>query len=80
MEATTTLSGSGFPTKEASRRDMNALDRCDLCGAKAWVRAVLHSSELLFCAHHGSQHIDALYEKALFVQDDRSELAEEELL
>ncbi len=53
------------------RRDLNALDRCDVCGARAWVRAVMRESELLFCAHHGSAHIEALLESAIFVQDDR---------
>ena len=35
-------------------RELNALDRCDRCGAQAYVRVVLESSggELLFCAHH----------------------------
>lgn len=35
-------------------RELNALDRCDRCGAQAYVRAVLDLSggELLFCAHH----------------------------
>lgn len=53
------------------RRDLNAHDRCDICGARAWVRAVMKTSELLFCAHHGSAHIEALLESAIFVQDDR---------
>lgn len=36
-------------------------DRCDRCGARAYVRAVLHAGgELLFCAHHGREHIPAL--------------------
>ncbi|HEU0100810.1 MAG TPA: hypothetical protein VFR07_00655 [Mycobacteriales bacterium] len=31
-----------------------ARDRCDRCGARAYVRATLPSgSELLFCGHHG---------------------------
>lgn len=35
-------------------RELTALDRCDRCGAQAYVRAVLQSSggELLFCGHH----------------------------
>src|SRR5690625_1375505 len=34
-------------------------DRCDRCGAQAFVRVVLNSGELLFCAHHGRKHADA---------------------
>ncbi len=52
------------------RRDLTALDRCDVCGARAWVRAVMKTSELLFCAHHGTAHLAALTATALFVQDD----------
>lgn len=59
------------------RRELNALDRCDVCDARAWVRAVMRTSELLFCAHHANIHLDALRETALFVQDDRNLLLEE---
>lgn len=33
---------------------LTTMDRCDRCGAQAYVRAVLESSggELLFCGHH----------------------------
>jgi len=35
-------------------RELTTLDRCDRCGAQAYVRATLASSggRLLFCAHH----------------------------
>ncbi|HYN29577.1 MAG TPA: hypothetical protein VES95_06865 [Dermatophilaceae bacterium] len=40
---------------------LNAADRCDRCGAQAYVRARLHAGgELLFCAHHGREHVPAL--------------------
>ena len=41
-------------TKTAVTRELNALDRCDRCGAQAFVRAVLETSggELFFCGHH----------------------------
>lgn len=40
---------------------LNAADRCDRCSAQAYVRARLHSGgELLFCAHHGREHIPML--------------------
>lgn len=33
---------------------LTAADRCDRCGAQAYLRVVLMSGgELLFCAHHG---------------------------
>lgn len=35
-------------------RELTTMDRCDRCGAQAYVRATLRSSggTLLFCAHH----------------------------
>jgi hypothetical protein len=55
---------------------MTAADRCDRCGAKAYVRARLHAGgELLFCAHHGREHIPALKDLAE-IDDDTSRLDE----
>jgi hypothetical protein len=48
---------------------LNAHDRCDRCGAQAFVRAVLKSGDLLFCAHHGRRYQDGLAAVALFVED-----------
>ncbi|MGG5172830.1 DUF7455 domain-containing protein [Pseudarthrobacter sp. J1738] len=41
-------------TTAVAARKLDALDRCDRCGAQAYVRVVLESSggELLFCGHH----------------------------
>ena len=40
---------------------LTAADRCDRCGAQAYLRVVLMSGgELLFCAHHGREHEAAL--------------------
>ena len=40
-------------------------DRCDRCGARARLRAVLPSGgELLFCGHHGRRHSARLAEMA----------------
>lgn len=44
---------------------LSTSDRCDRCGAQAYVRARLHAGgELLFCAHHGRQHAPALTDHA----------------
>ena len=51
-----------------------ALDRCDRCGAQAFVRAVLTSGDLLFCAHHGRAHAARLAEVAIEVQDDTARI------
>jgi hypothetical protein len=55
---------------------LTAADRCDRCGAQAYVRARLHAGgELLFCAHHGREHIPKLREHA-DIQDESDRLVE----
>ena len=49
---------------------LTAADRCDRCGARAYIRVVLPGGgELLFCAHHGRAYADRLGQVALEVQD-----------
>ncbi|UJH71290.1 hypothetical protein [Ornithinimicrobium sp. INDO-MA30-4] len=41
--------------------ELTVADRCDRCGAQAYVRARLAGDlQLLFCAHHGREHNDKL--------------------
>lgn len=56
---------------------LTAQDRCDACGAQAYVRVELASGELLFCAHHARKHADALARVALSIQDETARLDEE---
>ncbi len=50
---------------------LNSADRCDRCGAQAYVRVTMASGfELLFCAHHGKEHADKLKQVALKIQDE----------
>lgn len=54
---------------------LNAADRCDRCGAQAYVRVTLASGgELLFCGHHGRAHSDKLKQVALNIQDETSRI------
>ena len=56
---------------------LTAADRCDRCGAQAYVRVVLVSGgELLFCAHHGREHAPALSDAAATIQDQSDRLFE----
>lgn len=49
---------------------LKAADRCDYCGAQAFVRAVFAGGgDLLFCGHHGREHNDALQKVALKIFD-----------
>jgi acetyl-CoA carboxylase beta subunit len=55
---------------------MNAVHRCDRCGAQAYVRVLFRSChDLLFCAHHYRQHAPALAKIAAGIQDDTDRLA-----
>jgi hypothetical protein len=50
---------------------LNASDRCDRCGAQAYVRVTMTSGfELLFCAHHSKEHADKLKQVALEIHDE----------
>lgn len=48
---------------------LNALDRCDKCGAQAKVRATLANGELYFCGHHARETGNKLVLQALKVFD-----------
>ena len=55
---------------------LTAADRCDRCGARAYVRVVLPNFlELLFCAHHNRQYSSALADIAVEIQDETMRLA-----
>ena len=69
-----TLTGALAPTKP-----LTALDVCDRCGAQAYVRVLLpNSGELLFCAHHGREHAQALAKVAVDIQDETGRLTNPE--
>ena len=54
---------------------LTAADRCDRCGAQAYLRVELQSGgELLFCAHHAREHGDKLREVATTVVDETHKL------
>ena len=50
---------------------LKAADRCDRCGAQAYVRVVMPGGgELLFCGHHYSQNAEVLKTKAVSIVDE----------
>ena len=51
-----------------------ATDRCDVCGAQAYIRVQLDSGELLFCAHHGNANKDKLSPLVINWHDQSEEL------
>jgi hypothetical protein len=82
------MSGSGYLAKDRAGRPESekadgalagaliAADRCDRCGAQAYVRVLLPSRlELLFCAHHNRQYAPALAKIAVEIRDETERLA-----
>src|SRR5882724_11745700 len=54
---------------------LSALDRCDRCGAQAYLRVILASGgELLFCAHHGKKYEEGLRSVAAEIHDETAKL------
>ena len=60
-------------TLEAPR--LTAHDRCDRCGAQAYVKVMLEAGgELMFCAHHARAHQDAFTSIASEIIDETERL------
>ena len=54
---------------------LTAADRCDRCGAQAYVRATLPAgTELLFCGHHGNEHRPSLLVAGASLHDETDKL------
>ncbi|UUT35365.1 DUF7455 domain-containing protein [Microbacterium elymi] len=55
---------------------LTAMDRCDACGAQAYISAEVNGSELLFCAHHGRKYEAKLASVATSWHDETARLDE----
>lgn len=53
---------------------LTAADRCDICGAQAFIRVVLASGDLVFCGHHGTANKAKLEPIAISWQDETGKL------
>ena len=68
---------AAMTTAVAPSAPLTAEDRCDRCGAQAYLRVELQSGgELLFCAHHAREHGEALKQVAAAVHDETHRLAD----
>jgi hypothetical protein len=64
-------------TAVAPSASLTAADRCDRCGAQAYLRVELQTGgELLFCAHHAREHGDKIKEIAANVIDETHRLTQ----
>lgn len=51
----------GMETATVNAPLLQLTDRCDACGAQAFVRATMETgNDLLFCGHHGTKNEPAL--------------------
>jgi hypothetical protein len=65
---------TGTATPPAPTPTLTAADRCDRCGAQAYVRVVLASGDLLFCGHHAKAYEDKLKQTAVDWVDETATL------
>lgn len=49
---------------------MDHSDRCDKCGAQAFMLMTLKSGDLMFCAHHGREYRPLMEKDALLITDE----------
>jgi hypothetical protein len=69
--------GADVSTTVATSFEMTAEDRCDRCGAQAYVRAVMPSgSDLFFCAHHWRDNADVLRSVAASIHQELDRLVD----
>lgn len=70
-----TLIQSKAEAGTVDRVELTGHDRCDRCGAQAYVKIGLLDGELMFCGHHYTVHAEALASVAVTVDDQRDLLA-----
>lgn len=76
-EETKTRGGELVTPTLAPNTPLTAIDRCDRCGAQAYVRvSLLSGGELLFCGHHFAEYGPALKAASAHVHDETSRLDE----
>ena len=69
--------GQKVTTAVAPSTPLTATDRCDRCGAQAYLRVELvGGGDLLFCAHHAREHGDKLREIAAEIHDETGKLVD----
>jgi hypothetical protein len=60
--------------EEVTVRDLVIADRCDRCGAQAFIIASKGDYELLFCLHEGNKHMEKLKESGFDIMDQSGRL------
>ncbi|MCS4484441.1 hypothetical protein NXS08_02925 [Gleimia sp. 6138-11-ORH1] len=55
--------------EETVATGLKVSDRCDLCGAQAFVEVIMQSGTLLFCGHHSRKFQHTYVQQAVRVND-----------
>ncbi|WP_124054916.1 DUF7455 domain-containing protein [Arcanobacterium ihumii] len=55
-------------------KQLTAADRCDACGAQAYVAVEMPYGNLMFCAHHARQHRAKIDEVAIHIVDQTDQI------
>lgn len=72
---TATLSAPAEPATTTPAKDwvVDTKQRCDRCGAQAYIRATnSRNLSLIFCGHHGRKVIDNLPKESWIIEDHTS--------
>lgn len=78
MSMNATAEPTALPTETVSEYRFTAADRCDSCGAQAYVGAEVNGTELLYCAHHGRKYEQKLRAVATSWHDESVRLLEDQ--
>lgn len=66
------------PAETVTELRLTLMDRCDACGAAAYIAAEAYGTELLYCAHHGRKYEEKLRAVATSWHDETIRLFEEQ--
>ena len=62
--------------EKIKEKQLKIADRCDSCGAQAFVLVKMLTGELMFCGHHYNKHKDKLNNQAYEIIDERHHINE----
>ena len=74
MGQETTVEAELIEQVDESTQSLTAHDRCDVCGAQAYIRVELASGDLIFCSHHGNEKKAQLEPVTVSWHDESSKL------
>lgn len=76
--ATATLERVELTFGDHEKHELDARDRCDRCGAQAYIRATLKDDKglLMFCGHHADRYERAITPLLTEWHDERARLKE----